>query len=593
MSTTTPPLSTPHAASANHRVGTESGNIAETQINARIERTEWRFVALIAALVLVLTSLPYVFAYVTTPADRHFMGIMLDVPDHGQYFSWYREFSTANLSSNKLTPEPNQPIFFNLMWWGLAKIGVLLGVGYEFMYQVMRVIGTVGFMWVAYRMCAWFFKDSLPRKLAFLTIIFSSGFGWALVILKYVLRTADVPLPFTLYVSEPNTFHSILGFPHFVVAATYILCFDLVLRGQSKNQLRYALFAGLWALFMGWQHAYDLVLVWGILGAYTVAVFLRDFPQRYRESQNVFASLPWYLIKSLIVIGLISFSPALYSVVLTQLDPVWKEVLAQFGNAGVYTPPLYQLPILLGPAFLVALFAAGHMLVKRRLNWDNKWLFALSWFVISFALIYLPVDFQIHMLNGWQVPIALLAVYGLFNIIGPALAKRRALNSIAAPRSNNKLSQTLAVIFFVAILPTNIYIWGWRFLDLNRHDYPFYLHKDDMTAMQWIEAQPDPNAVVLSALETGQFVPMLTGKPAYLAHWAQTLRFFEKQKNVAAFFDANTPDARRREILQQKDVRYVFYGPAERQLGAYDPSAASFLTLAFETSEVKVFAVRP
>jgi len=583
MTTTTPPFTTPQSASA---------SMAETQNQTRIDRAEWRFVALIAAFVLIFTSLPYAYAYITTPADRHFMGVMLNVSDHAQYFSWYREFGTADLSSNKLTPEPNQPIFFNLMWWGLAKLGALLGVGYEVMYQVMRVIGTVGFMWVAYRMCAWFFKEALPRKLAFLTIIFSSGFGWLLVLLKYALRLADVPLPFTLYVAEPNTFYSILGFPHFVAAATYVLCFDLVLRGQAKNQLRYALYAGLWALFMGWQHAYDLVLVWGILGAYIVAIFLRDFPQRHRESRSILASLPWYLIKSLIVIGLISFSPALYSVVLTRLDPVWKEVLAQFGNAGVYTPPLYQLPILLGPAFLVALFTAGSMLVRRRLNWDNKWLFALSWFIISFPLVYLPVDFQIHMLNGWQVPIALLAVYGLFNYIVPALAKRRNLATTAPPSAVTQLSRTLAVIFFVAILPTNIYLWSWRFLDLNRHDYPFYLHKDDMTAMQWIEAQPDPNAVVLSAIDTGQFVPMLTGKPAYLAHWAQTLRFFEKQKNVAAFFDANTPDTQRIEILQQKDVRYVFYGPAERQLGAYNPAAASFLTLAFETPEVQVFVVR-
>ena len=37
--------------------------------------------------VLLVTSIPYVYAYLSTPADKSFMGIMLDVPDHAQYFS--------------------------------------------------------------------------------------------------------------------------------------------------------------------------------------------------------------------------------------------------------------------------------------------------------------------------------------------------------------------------------------------------------------------------------------------------------------------------------------------------------------------------
>jgi hypothetical protein len=94
-----------------------------------ITRAEWRFVAFIVLLVLVLTSVPYLFGWLTAPPEKQFMGIMLDVPDHGQYFSWMRELTTAHLSANKLTPEPNQPIFFNLLWWGLGRLGNLVGGG--------------------------------------------------------------------------------------------------------------------------------------------------------------------------------------------------------------------------------------------------------------------------------------------------------------------------------------------------------------------------------------------------------------------------------------------------------------------------------
>lgn len=75
---------------------------------AKTETAEWRFVSLTIIFVLAVTSLPYLYAYLTTPPDKQFMGLMLDVPDHGQYFSWMRELTYAHLSANKLTPEIHQ-----------------------------------------------------------------------------------------------------------------------------------------------------------------------------------------------------------------------------------------------------------------------------------------------------------------------------------------------------------------------------------------------------------------------------------------------------------------------------------------------------
>ncbi|NJM41500.1 MAG: hypothetical protein HC853_12410 [Anaerolineae bacterium] len=400
-----------------------------------------------------------------------------------------------------------------------------------------------------------------------------------LVVLKYLFNLEEPPLPLNLYVSEGNTFHSILGYPHFIAALLYVWVFDLVLRGQEKNQLRYAVYAGLWALFLGWQHAYDLVLVYGILGAYIALSFLRD------------RALPWYLIKSFIIIGFISWWPALYSVILTRLDPIWKEVLAQFDNAGVFTPNLIQLPILLGPAFLVALVTAVVMLIKQKLNWENKWLFALAWFFVQFPLVYLPVDFQIHMLNGWQIPIALLAVFGIYamarGVWQPHMLHGAPLG-FAAPI----VAKKFVIILLITLLPTNLYLWAWRFIDLRRHDTPFYLHKTELAAMRWIEQQPNSNAVVLSSLDTGQFLPMFTGKPAYLAHWAQTLDFFSKRENVQTFFAQETTDAKRQDMLRAHNVRYIFFGPAERKLGDYNPATSPFLKLAFETPDVQVFELK-
>ena len=143
-----------------------------------------------------------------------------------------------------------------------------------------------------------------------------------LVVIKY-LTGNELIFPLDVYIAEGNTFLGILGYPHFITAALYIFIFDLVLRGQRKGQLRYAVWAGLVALFLGWQHAYDLVSIYAVLLAYAAFLLLRD------------KKLPVYIIWSGLIIGFISVWPALYSVLLTSMDPIWKEVLKQFANAGV------------------------------------------------------------------------------------------------------------------------------------------------------------------------------------------------------------------------------------------------------------------
>jgi hypothetical protein len=554
--------------------------------------SEWRWVFIVIGIVLLLATLPALYAYLTTPAGKTYMGILVNVPDHAQYFSWFREFMTQPLSANKLTPEPNGAIFFNLLWFGLARFAVLLGLdfstGYQVMYQFMRVAGTVLFLVLVYRLCSWVFPDVPRRRAAFLITLLSAGFGWVLVVMKYTVARGELINPLDLYVAEGNTFYSAMGFPHFIAAAIYIFAFELILRGQAKGQYRYALLAGLFAQFMGWQHAYDLVIVYGVLATCVVLLTLRD------------RRIPWFMVFSSLIVGIVSVWPSLYSFLLTSLDPIWKAVLKQFGNAGVFTPPLYRLPVLMGLPLIVACFTVIADAVNDRRRRStihaeiaadpqraNNDLFIKSWFLISFVLIYLPVDFQIHMLNGWQVPIAMLATKGLFDYIAPWV--KRQINARRPAIDLLRVQKWLVAGFLLLILPTNLYLFAWRFIDLRRHDYPYYLQNSEIAAFKWLEQNAQGAQVVFSSETTGQYVPMFTGAHAYLAHWAQTVDYFNKRDAVKAFYDAGTSDAAREQILRTHGVKYVLAGPAERELGAYDPASSSLLVLSFENADVRIF----
>jgi uncharacterized membrane protein len=535
-----------------------------------ITHSEIRFVLGVSLAVLAITGLPYVFGYVTSPPDKQFMGLIINVPDHCQYFAWLERFRSAHLISNTLTPEPNPPVFFNLLWWALAQMGNLTGLGSAALYQIFRWIAGISFLIVLYWFCALVFDDRPRRRLAFLLTTLTSGLGWVLVVLKYTLTGGELLYPLDVYVAEGNAFLCILGYPHFVFASAFIVVvFGLVLIGQQREQLRYAVAAGVVAQVLGWQHGYDLIIIYGVLGGYGVAVILRD------------RVWPCYLVKAGLVVGGLSVWPALYNVYLTMANPLWEEVLAQFANAGVYTPNPLHLVVLFGLPLVVAVFTWAQKLRLR--VWGNPRLFVQVWFLVGFLLNYVPTDFQIHMLNSWQVPMMILVAEGLYEFIVPAIARWK----LVARRA-----QRLALTAFaLAILPTNVYLWTWRFVDLNRHDYPYYLYRDEVAAMQWLAEHSSPDAVVLSSLDAGQYLPSLSGRRAFLAHWAQTVSFFDKQERVVRFFGAKVDDTERLATLQTFGVDYVLHGPAERVLGEYDPSESPMLSVAFCSPQVTLYHV--
>jgi hypothetical protein len=265
-------------------------------------------------------------------------------------------------------------------------------------------------------------------------------------------------------------------------------------------------------------------------------------------------------------------------------------VLAQFSNAGVFTPPLYRLPILMGFAFLFAIFTVIKNNPLRLTNYDNNELFILGWFLITFVLIYIPADFQIHMLNGWQVPIAILATQGLFKYIVPAVKRVVERKNWNIPV--NTIQKGVIAAFLLIIVPTNVYLFFWRFLDLNRNAYPYYLYHEELAGMSWIEQNAQSDDIVFSSEMIGQYIPAWTGTYAFLAHWAQTVDYYSKVDMVNAFYSDEIDLAQRQEILAQYGVDYVFYGPAERIIGSFEPGSAPFLEQVYASTLVEIFAVK-
>jgi len=362
-----------------------------------------------------------------------------------------------------------------------------------------------------------------------------------------------------------------------------VLAFVLI--GQKSQSLRYAWIAAVLALLLSMQHAYDMFIIYPVIGLYALFIWLRD--RRF----------PMYLFKLGIIVVLISMWPALQAYYITTADPVWKGVLAQFDNAGAWTPAPWLLPILMGLAWLMAIWA-----LDIKTPWkdrDDTHLFVMAWFLSHFVVIYLPLNFQIHLLSGWQVVGGVLATIGLFTRVLPWLQKR------FAKTPQPVLWRRLVAVFLLLIIPTNLYLLAWRFLDLNRTqrqelyvdaaghadaEARYFLRTTEVAALNYIEANVTSTDVVLSTHDIGQYIPALTGARSFLGHWAQTLNFFDKRAMVEAFFNPETPDTERQRILTEFNVDYVLMTPEAANFG-YDPHSADYLTEVFADGSTFVFQV--
>lgn len=507
---------------------------------------EWRLVGVAILAMLALTSVPYIYAYMSTPADRHYIGLMMGVPDHLQYFSWMRDLSKQALASNRLTSEPNAPAFFNLLWWSAGRLGALTGLDYPALFQIMRVLAIALCLSSAYAFFQTVIDDQRQRRLAFLIFAFGGGLGVLWVVLKYIQRLADVPFPDDIYTAEANTFFISLAFPHFTMATGLLSAtFTFILMALRKQRLMYALGAGGVAMVLGLQHTYDLIIVYVVLAVFGLLLWVRD------------RQFPRFYMLCAVCVGVLSGPPSAYMFLLVKMNPVWGAVLAQFGNAGVFTPSLPHIMLLMGLPLWLALIKIRPALFSSQ---NDGEMFVAVWFICYFGLIYIPTDFQIHMLLGWQIPTAVLASKALYRVMD----LWRGLSTRIPARAMLSIALLLMVL-------TNIYILGWRFVELRRHAEPYYMSQDQRMALDWLEANTTSDDIVFAPLAFGQFVPMWSDARAFLAHWANTLDFYGKVERVQKVFDPATSQVDREAILHSADVDYVVVTSAEPVPWAVEP----------------------
>jgi hypothetical protein len=548
-------------------------------LQSLISKRECRFVLIVGIMALAVTTIPYAVGAGLPTEDRVFGGFVYALEDCYSYLAKMRQGAEgAWLFHIVYTSEPHMGALFFPFHLLLGKVAALLPgddltAQMVWVYHVARWVFGLGLLLTVYRFLAAFTGRVAVRRVAWLMAAFGGGLGWLIVALGQSDWLGSPPLDFIL--PEGFTFLVLYAFPHVALARTLLLwgiIFLLKTWGfghpmhitHPVSRIPYPVLAGLAWFSMGLIVPFYIPVAWAVMGAAWLVLCVRQRRLMWREAW--LAAIPAFTSAPVVAYSLWVFgSEPVYAVWSSQnliLSPYPLHYLAAYG-----------LPLLLA-AFAV------------RDAWHSEkpvWL-ALAWVGVVPFLVYLPFNLQRRLVEGVQVPLSLLAALGLQQI-----SLKSQVSSKSQVAGVRQWLLVGAVLFALSL--TNVMLVAGNTLVLRWHPAPIYRRVAEIAALDWMDARVEPDDVVLSSYETGNYLPARVWVRVFVGHGPETVHFAEKKALVARFFDAATDDAWRRDLLEKYGIDYVFWGPAERRVGDFDPRAAAYLRAIYDADGYVVFQV--
>jgi hypothetical protein len=255
----------------------------------------------------------------------------------------------------------------------------------------------------------------------------------------------------------------------------------------------------------------------------------------------------------------------IYSAWIFTSDPVYGAWAAQ--NRITSPHPLHYL---VAYGMLLALAAFG----VRDIWCDSEWgWLAASWVVVIPLLVYLPVNVQLRLTTGVQVPLALLAAHGAVRLWRGG--RRWLTISFLAP-----MTPTVCLL----IVSSTVWVMG--------RPFPSFRDTSEIAALDWLAARSRNDTVILTAYDSGAYLPARVNARVLVGHDLEAKDAEKKRALVERFFDTGEDDAWRQQFLAHYSVGFVLWGPAERNLGGFEPGAVPYLEQTYRAEEYVIFVVK-
>lgn len=516
-------------------------------------------------LILIVSLAPYVAGLLLSPEDSVFTGNLLNHSDTNSYFAAMQLGRHGNWSYRMpYSAQSNQPLPLFPLFVLLGHLARLTSLSVPLVYHLGRIAFTGMFIALSYRFMSRRTEDTNERKLAMFLLLFTGGYGWAMVL----LFGAEAPqaLKPDIWIFDAVSFGAILGFPHFVLNMTLMLWMLMAgedfVQGRGWSNASGSILAGLGIALI---HPHQLAVIGATLG---LGIFTASAKHGHVTWEGF-----WRLILILLPGGAIALRMAYLSL----NDPFLKSWLEQ---GDTYTPPVWSLFILYGPVLILAFLGTWSTLRAYR----TKIPLAALWFLVVFVLLYLPANFQRRFIEGWHVPVAMLAAIGWNRQALPLLSR------LLSPR----VAKAIISLVFISVVVSPVFLLSITFSQVvdPRAGNPAYVFSDELGALEYLRRNAGYEDVVLAHFYSGNRIPAFVGVRTFVGHWSLTPFFVERLLQVQDFFRSNSMDEARLGLIEEFGISFVYYGQDERNLGGFSPDQVGYLQLVYSSPTVSLYRTR-
>jgi len=540
----------------------------------KISKREKKFIVIISLFLVVATSITYSLGWlIGENTENRYLGTNQRYrEDVSVYISYIKQAKEGNiLFENLYSSEPQPKLFLAPLWLVIGWLAVIFHLPSLLAFHLVRIILIPVLVWLAYLFIARIFQSFQKRITAALIFFLSGGFGF-FFLSRYFTSSASKPID--LWLPESNSFLTIYHSPHWLLALILILAvYQLLLVNLNNNRIKPFILASFLTILLGIIHPYDLIV---IIPVYGYVIFYKTL-----QTRNFWPNLIKYIV-FLIMAGL----PLLYFILLRDFDPIFS---GWFSQNVTFSAKISS--TVLGYGLVFILMLVGFPCFFRDLAKKQYRYFILVWLLLNFTLLYFPnVLVQRRLVLGLLFPLSVLAAEGIWFIC-------QKLETI----KQFQLKKVFLITLIFVLPITNLLVLTLDFSSvLTYHDLPFYLKKDYVEALAYLEDETDYDQTILADYYVSNVIPGQIAHKVYCGHPHQTINYEEKEELVTGFYFTNTQDYLKRTWLNQSGIKYVIIGPQETKwenkkivkgIDLYQPDEKYYLDQVFQNKTVAIYKV--
>jgi len=507
--------------------------------------------------------------------ERYFELVHNFPTDYNLYLSRIREGKEgAWFATEKYTSEPHAGSLSQILY---VLIGRLADMNYVqtpyvwFAYHVARAFFAGFLLFIIWKVVEWVITPSGSRGayqfqiLTFLLIVTASTwpkFEW---VAGYPRFGGYMP-----WYTMADSLQRTTFMPHVTLAQALLAFIVLVFSGGfvTKKMPGNWIFLGVVGIVLGIVFPPALLFLYGVL--LLVTIF-----ERFKK--DLFGR---------IIFGIMTIPTVVYYYLLLGQYP-WKR-LVEFDVLHPTKFSYMEYFLAVGPVLPLGLIGIGIWAIWGRGEIREKMKYFVAWIVawLGFVLLFnwIPQQSPTRFTQMVpHIPLGIMAAWGIWEI-GKKIPVARVI--------------AVVVILFGLGTMVSSFMWQKDFVDHKlRATLPIvpsgarvmYPMREIIDGLTWLQIYTPRSAVVLSAMTTGNSIPVYAGNTAYVGH-ANTVRLEEKLAATESFYRGQMSLS----WLNEQNIAYVFYGFEEQDINGGVSDLRDFypdLEQVYESTSVRIYKV--